>query len=55
MIEAGAAIVFPIDDQFYGKREGRLRDPFGHLWIISQPLEELLAEEIQARMTRSRD
>jgi PhnB protein len=32
----GAEVVFPIADQFYGRREGRLRDPFGHLWIISQ-------------------
>jgi PhnB protein len=34
--EAGAEVVFPIADQFYGHREGRLRDPFGHLWIVSQ-------------------
>jgi PhnB protein len=38
MEDAGAKVVFPIADQFYGRREGRLRDPFGHLWIISQPL-----------------
>jgi PhnB protein len=38
MQAAGAEVVFPIADQFYGRREGRLRDPFGHLWIISQPL-----------------
>lgn len=39
MVDGGAEVVFPIDDQFYGRREGRLRDPFGHLWIISQALD----------------
>lgn len=32
----GAEIVIPVKDRPYGKREGRLRDPFGHLWIPSQ-------------------
>jgi PhnB protein len=50
MQAAGAQIVFPINDQFYGKREGRLMDPFGHLWIVSQPLEELSHAEIQKRV-----
>ncbi|MEL7208333.1 MAG: VOC family protein [Actinomycetota bacterium] len=39
MVDRGAEVVFPIDDQFYGRREGRLRDPSGHLWIISQLLD----------------
>ena len=38
-LSAGAKIVFPIADQFYGLRQGRLEDPFGHLWIISSPIE----------------
>lgn len=49
-LEAGAEVVFPLADQFYGKREGRLRDPFGHLWITSQTVEELTPEEIERRM-----
>lgn len=47
---AGAEIVIPIADQYYGLREGRLRDPFGHLWIISQDGEDLSEEEIQRRV-----
>ena len=50
MREAGAKEVFPIADQFYGKREGRFADPFGHLWVISQVLEDLSKEEIQRRV-----
>lgn len=38
MIAAGAQTIIPIEDRDYGKCEGRLRDPFGHLWVISQTL-----------------
>jgi PhnB protein len=31
MIARGAVVVIPIKDRPYGKREGRVRDPFGHL------------------------
>lgn len=41
MTDAGAGVVFPIADQEYGKRGGRLRDPYGHLWMLSQPLADL--------------
>ena len=34
---AGATVVYPIADQPYGLRGGRLRDPFGHLWIVHTP------------------
>jgi PhnB protein len=47
MVAAGAEVVYPIADQFYGDRQGRLRDPFGHLWIITQRLREMTPEEIQ--------
>lgn len=36
MLAERAEVVIPIKDRPYGKREGRLRDPFGHLWILSQ-------------------
>ncbi len=51
MVAAGAEVVFPIEDQYYGMREGRLRDPFGHLWIITQQAADPPAEEIQRRLT----
>jgi PhnB protein len=38
MAEAGARVVFAVDDHGYGYRDGRLEDPFGHLWLISQKL-----------------
>ncbi len=46
---AGAKLEAPIEDQFYGQRTGRLVDPFGHVWIISQEVEQLSGDEIQQR------
>lgn len=48
MQAAGATVVFPVQDQFYGERSGRLRDPFGHLWLLSQKTREMTDAEIQA-------
>jgi PhnB protein len=46
-VRGGARVVYPIRDQGYGSRGGRLEDPFGHLWMISQQLADLSPEEIQ--------
>lgn len=35
-VTAGAEVIFPLADQFYGERGGRLRDPFGQQWMVSQ-------------------
>jgi len=48
-VDAGAEIVKPVEDQFYGDRMGTLKDPFGHVWFISTHKEDLSLEEIQAR------
>lgn len=47
--KAGAEVVFPPQDQFYGHRSGRLRDPFGHEWILSQEKEKVAPAEMQRR------
>ena len=51
-IAMGAREIFPIKDQFYGFRQGRLEDPFGHLWIISTQIETVSQEEEAARSSR---
>ena len=38
-IKAGATQVWPVTDQPYGWRVGRLVDPFGHHWEIGKPLQ----------------
>ena len=37
-VEAGATVVWPVEDQGYGWRVGRVVDPFGHHWEIGKPL-----------------
>jgi len=37
-VAAGAAVVMPIQEMFWGARYGQLRDPFGVSWSINQPL-----------------
>jgi uncharacterized glyoxalase superfamily protein PhnB len=46
MLGAGATVIFPIADRGYGYG-GRLRDPFGHQWMISQRIENLTPEQVQ--------
>lgn len=48
-VNAGAEVVRPLAEQFYGHLSGRVRDPFGHEWIISQEMEKLSPEEMQRR------
>jgi PhnB protein len=49
-VAAGAKVLIPIADQFYGDRSGRLEDPFGHVWLISTHKEDVSPEEMQKRM-----
>jgi PhnB protein len=37
-VAAGGKIVFPVADQPYGMRQGRIADPAGHHWLIGKPL-----------------
>lgn len=49
-VAAGAKVLMPIADQFYGDRSGRLEDPFGHVWLVSTHIEDVSPEEMQKRM-----
>lgn len=37
-VAAGATEVFPVADQDFGYRMGRVKDPFGHHWLVARPL-----------------
>ncbi len=50
-IDAGASVVRPLQNQFFGERSGTLRDPFGHEWLIGSHLETVSPEEMQRRYT----
>jgi len=49
MVDGGAGVVFPVADQPYGERGGRLTDPFGHLWMLARRTGQLSPSEIQQR------
>jgi PhnB protein len=48
-VAAGAKVLHPVQDQFYGERSGQFTDPFGYTWMISTQTEQLSAEEIERR------
>ena len=48
-VDAGAEMLFPVEDQFYGDRSGRIKDPFGHVWIVSTHKEDVPVTEIERR------
>ena len=48
-VEAGATVIRPVADQFYGDRSGQLRDPFGHVWSIGTHKEDLTPEDMEKR------
>lgn len=52
-IDAGATVVNPLEDQFWGDRYGVVRDPFGHQWSLAETVREVdsaqLPEEMNAQ------
>ncbi len=38
-VDLGAELLFAVEDQPYGMRQGRIRDPFGHHWLIGRPIQ----------------
>ncbi|HEX4242099.1 MAG TPA: VOC family protein [Steroidobacteraceae bacterium] len=50
-VSAGAAVIRPLQDQFYGERSGTVRDPFGHEWLLGGHIEDVTPEEMQRRYT----
>lgn len=48
-VAAGATVVRPVEDQFYGDRSGHLADPFGYTWIVSTRKEIVSNQEVQRR------
>lgn len=48
-VAAGAELVRPLADQFYGERSGTVRDPFGYEWSVGHEIEKLTPAEMQRR------
>lgn len=52
-VAAGATVVRPVADQFYGARAGQFRDPFGYTWHLSTRKEDVSPEEMRRRAAAS--
>jgi len=48
-VDAGAKVIMPLMDAFWGDRYGQLEDPFGHRWSLATHKEDLSAKIIGQR------
>lgn len=48
-LKAGAEVLMPIADMFWGDRYATLKDPFGCVWAIATHKEDLSAQELDQR------
>lgn len=51
-VAAGAKVLEPLSDKFYGDRAGSIMDPFGQRWSIMTHKEDLSPEEMEKRMSQ---
>lgn len=51
-LAAGARMLMPLTDQFWGDRTAWIMDPSGHVWTVATRVEETTEEERQARLAR---
>ncbi len=47
-VAAGATVVVPVQDMFWGDRYGLIEDPFGHRWSLATRRRDLSSEELRA-------
>jgi PhnB protein len=48
-VAAGATVMRPVEDQFYGDRSAQLEDPFGHRWHFATHIEDVSPDEMKKR------
>jgi PhnB protein len=48
-VDAGAKVVRPVQDQFYGDRSGQFEDPYGHVWNVATHKEDVAPAEMHKR------
>lgn len=48
-LQAGATVVEPVHDAFWGDRTGQFLDPSGHRWALDQHIEDVPSAEVAAR------
>jgi len=51
-VAAGAELIRPLEDHFFGERSGTVRDPYGYEWLIGHSIEDVSPDEMQQRYTK---
>lgn len=49
-VAAGAKVLRPLTNQFYGDRSGQVSDPFGNVWTLATHIEDVSPEEMERRI-----
>ncbi len=52
-VQAGATLLRPVEDQFYGDRSGQFEDPFGHRWSVATHVEDVPPDEMARRAAQA--
>jgi PhnB protein len=48
-VAAGATVIRPVENKFYGDRTGTIEDPFGHHWHLATHIEDVPPDEMERR------
>jgi PhnB protein len=49
-VKAGAKVIMPVADQFWGDRYGAIEDPWGHHWSVGTHTRDVTPDEMKAAM-----
>lgn len=49
-VKAGAEVLMPVSEQFFGDRHGLVKDPFGYTWTIATRIEDVSQDELKRRI-----
>jgi len=52
-VAAGATLVRPVANQFYGDRTGGVDDPYGYHWYLATHVEDVPPDELEARAAKA--
>ena len=52
-VNAGARVLRPVENQFYGDRLGQFEDPFGHRWSVATHVEDVPPDEMSERAAKA--
>ncbi len=48
-VKAGAKVIMPVTDMFWGDRFGKIADPYGHEWSLASHMEDVPPQEMAER------